>query len=234
MEDCTWETIADTLIKELQNGIYTKDEKMPSEKKMAVRFQVPRSEVRKAYARLKELGYIYSLQGYGSFFSGKRKKIRLSMSDESFSKKMEQMGINCQTKNIDCRKIRGSSLIHSNLNLEFGEPVYKVTRLRILEEEPAAIHISYLAEKDFPKIREDGRTITSVYDYFHQNGYCDLKCVHAQLTVSTLSKRERTLLGVQGYAPCLVLTYKCLSLPEERVIEVGRTIYRSDKFILEL
>ena len=49
METWTWETIADTLIKEIQKGIYKKDEKMPSENKMAVRFQVPRSEIRKAY-----------------------------------------------------------------------------------------------------------------------------------------------------------------------------------------
>ena len=38
----TWEMIADTLIKEFQNDKYTKGEKMPSENKMAVRFQVPR------------------------------------------------------------------------------------------------------------------------------------------------------------------------------------------------
>ena len=36
METWTWETIADTLIKEIQKGIYKKDEKMPSENKMPV------------------------------------------------------------------------------------------------------------------------------------------------------------------------------------------------------
>ena len=43
----TWEMIADTLIKEFQNDKYVKGEKMPSENKMAVRFQVPRSEIGK-------------------------------------------------------------------------------------------------------------------------------------------------------------------------------------------
>ncbi len=234
METWTWETIADTLIKEIQKGIYKKDEKMPSENKMAVRFQVPRSEIRKAYARLKEMGYIYALQGYGSFFSGNRKKIRLSMSNESFSKKMEQMGIHFQTRNMGCRKIKDGSLIHTNLGLECHEPVYKVTRLRILDGEPAAIHISYLAEKLFPLIEKEGGALTSVYEYFHQNGYQDLDCTNLQLTVSTLNKKERTLLNIQGYAPFLVLTYQCRSMPQGQVIEVGRTIYRSDKFILEL
>ena len=64
----TWEMIADTLIKEFQNDKYTKGEKMPSENKMAVRFQVPRSEIRKAYERLKELGYVYTRIHTVSFF----------------------------------------------------------------------------------------------------------------------------------------------------------------------
>ena len=117
----TWEMIADTLIKEFQNDKYVKGEKMPSENKMAVRFQVPRSEIRKAYERLKELGYVYSMQGYGSFFSGKQEKIRLSMNDESFSKKMRETGINFETRNVGCRRISGDSLIHTMLGVDFGE-----------------------------------------------------------------------------------------------------------------
>lgn len=64
----TWESIVDVLIQEFQENIYKKGDKMPSENKMAVRFGVPRSEIRKAYERLKELGYIYAMQGYGVFF----------------------------------------------------------------------------------------------------------------------------------------------------------------------
>ena len=51
---------------------------MPSENHMAARFGVTRSEIRKAYERLKEQGYVYSMQGYGSFFSGKREKYGFS------------------------------------------------------------------------------------------------------------------------------------------------------------
>ncbi len=230
----TWETIADTLIKEFQNDMYTKGEKMPSENKMAVRFQVPRSEIRKAYERLKELGYVYSMQGYGSFFSGRREKIRLVMNDESFTQKMNALGLNFSTQNVGCRRISGDSLIHTMLDAEFEEPVYKITRLRILDGEPAAIHISYLAEDLFPHIADDGKNITSMYDYIHSCGYCHLKSDNAQLTVSSLSKKERALLNIKGYAPCLVLTSRAIALPAGTVVEVARTIYRSDKFIFEL
>ena len=75
---------------------------------------------------------------------------------------------------------------------------------------------------------------TSMYDYIHSCGYCHLKSDNAQLTVSSLSKKERALLNIKGYAPCLVLTSRAIALPSGTVVEVARTIYRSDKFIFEL
>ena len=227
----TWESIVDVLIQEFQESIYKKGDKMPSENKMAVRFGVPRSEIRKAYERLKELGYIYAMQGYGSFFSGRRDKILLSMEDRSFSSKMADLNLSFETRNMGCQKLRGDSLIHSMLGVEFEEPIYKITRLRILDGEPAAIHISYMAEDLFPCIQEDGASITSGYDYIHNCGYFNLHTENRQLTVSSLSKKERSLLQIKGYAPSLVLTCRCVTLPSGTVVEVARTIYRSDKFI---
>lgn len=230
----TWETIVDKLTEEFQKDIYVKGEKMPSENKMAVRFQVPRSEIRKAYERLKELGYVYSMQGYGSFFSGRKEKIRLVMNDESFSHKMNVLGPRFETRNAGFRKIHDASPIHSMLGVNYEDSVYKITRLRLLDEQPIAIHISYLSEKHFPHLSEDGNDITSVHAYMHKNGFSLLKSENAQLTVSSLSKKERELLDIQGYAPCLVLTNRCVILPDKTVVEVARTIYRSDKFIFEL
>lgn len=230
----TWESIVDVLIREFQENRYKKGEKMPSENKMAVRFGVTRSEIRKSYERLKELGYVYSMQGYGSFFSGKREKIRLSMTDISFSEKMAALGLSFETKNIGCQKLKDDSLIHSMLDTDFCEPVYKITRLRILEGEPAAIHVSYMAEDLFPRIKDEGASITSVYDYIHSCGYVNLHSENTQLTVSSLSKKERTLLEIKGYAPSLVLTCRCVTLPSKTIVEVARTIYRSDRFIFEI
>ena len=230
----TWETIADALIKECKQNLYKKDEKMPSENKMAVRFGVTRTEIRKAYECLKEQGYIYSLQGYGSFFSGKREKIRLFLNNESFTEKMASLNLPLTTRNMGCQKVREDSLIHSMLGVEPEDAIYKITRLRILDGEPAAIHISYLAQTHFPEIARDGAQITSVFRYIRSCGYPELASDNTQLTVSSLTKKERTLLAIKGYAPSLVLTSRCLALPSGTVVEIARTIYRSDKFIFEL
>ena len=47
----SWEQIADILIEDFTKKDYKKDEKMMSENEMAIRFGVPRAEIRRAYER---------------------------------------------------------------------------------------------------------------------------------------------------------------------------------------
>lgn len=106
----SWEQIADILIEDFTKKDYKKDEKMMSENEMAIRFGVPRAEIRRAYERLKELGYIYSIQGCGSFFSGKKEKIRLVLTDSSsFSEKMKKLNVNYRSVNLGCGETEGNS-----------------------------------------------------------------------------------------------------------------------------
>ena len=83
-KEAGWERIAEQLIQDLRNGKYSPGDKLPSENKLAGEFQVPRSMCCRAYSRLKELGYIYSLQGYGSF-CGEKEKIPLAMVGDKLS-----------------------------------------------------------------------------------------------------------------------------------------------------
>lgn len=55
-----WELVAEQLIRDIRRGTYKSGEKVPSENEMAGRFGVPRSDIRKAYSCLKELGYLRS------------------------------------------------------------------------------------------------------------------------------------------------------------------------------
>lgn len=230
-----WETIVDLLMQEFREEKYKKGEKMPSENKMAARYGVTRSEIRRAYDRLKELGYIYSLQGYGSFFSGKRDKIKLLMTDsQSFSQKMKSLGVTFETKNLGIQKVRDDSLLHDMLGVDRDETVYKLTRLRYLDGEPAAIHINYLAEDLFPQIRDDGPQIQSLHEYMRGCGYLHFRNENSQVIVSPPTKKERNLLDIKGYASSLVLTSKCIDETSKMVLGIERTVYRSDKFVFVL
>ena len=213
----TWETIVDTLIQELEHDGYKKGEKMPSESKMAVRFDTTRTEVRKAYLHLEEKGYIHSLQGYGSFFSGKKEKIRLLLNDsQSFLEKMDSIGIHYRTENV------GFELIKDNLI------VSEMFQLSV------AIRVSYLPDYAFPDLAQRGLSITSLRDYMHECGYNDFTDENYEFSVSALDKKERALFDIKGFASCLVMSSKCVDQSTGRILEIARTIYRSDKFVFTL
>lgn len=55
----SWEPVVDYLLENMQKQTYKKDERLPSEHELAQRFELTRIEVRKAYDRLKEMGYVY-------------------------------------------------------------------------------------------------------------------------------------------------------------------------------
>lgn len=230
----TWDKIADTLKTDFKQGLYKNGDKMPGETKLAEQFHVSPGEIRKAYECLRHEGYLYTMLGYGNYFFGKREKVRLFMNNESFSKRMSSLHLPLETRNIDCQKLREDSLIHGMLGVDIHEPVYKITRLHLLDKEPVAVQVSYLAEDLFPRIELDGSSITSVFDYIRSCGYVHLTSDNTQISLSSLNKRERSLLEIKGNTPNLVLTSIRRSQPSEIIVEVSRTIYRSDKFIFEL
>lgn len=230
--DAGWEEIADRLIRDLQNGKYVPGDKLPSESKLAGEFQVPRSGVRKAYSRLKELGYIYSLQGYGSFFAGKKEKIPLAMVGRtSFTQKMEELGIPHESRNIQAKRISYRQPIYESLGLSKEEPVWKVALLRIVDGAPAAVYTRYLPEKHFPRLSQEAGGILSFHSYLRQNGYTQFHGENSQMTVGLLTRLEQEVLELPAASTGLVFSSKTIRDPDGAVLEVYRTVYRADRFI---
>ena len=81
----SWEPVVDYLLENMQKQTYKKDERLPSEHELAQRFDLTRIEVRKAYDRLKEMGYVYSQQGKGNYYAGYLEKVELVLSSTDLS-----------------------------------------------------------------------------------------------------------------------------------------------------
>ncbi|WP_310605024.1 GntR family transcriptional regulator [Anaerosporobacter sp.] len=235
MENVTWEYILDSFIKDFEKHKYQKDQKMPTENETAVKFGVNRNEVRLVYKKLKDLGYIYSVQGRGSFFCGKRIKIPLSMvKGGSFSKKMKELGIPYRTENVEARVIHYNSNIYEELQAAEDEVVWKITLLRFLYDEPVAIHTRYMREKFFPNLSQDAQTILSSREYLHSNGFSEVDGAEGQMAILPISHKKRTLLNMRNKQEAMVLTGKTIHLIDDCILELYCTTYRDDRFIFLL
>lgn len=223
--------IIDKLISDIESGVYGPHDRLPSENEAAGWFRVPRNTVRLAYSRLQELGYIYSMQGKGSFVRDRCQQIPLMLSaDRSFSKKMTELGYNYRSETILCEKIAYHPQIYSELGAAPEEAVYRIGRLRFIDDRPIAMHTSCVRQSVFPRIREEGPLITSMFEYYQSKGFRTDASAPSTLTVMFPSKQEREWLECSSLIPILVLESSCREKESGLVLETTRILYKSDSF----
>lgn len=225
------ELIVDKCIKWINKGIYKANKKLPSENELADELDVPRIVVRRAYERLDLMGYTYSKQGKGRFVRSRKNKISLILSGkESFTEKIEGMGHSLETRLISVKRISYNEHIYNSLTLEQEAVVYKISRLRIVNNEPMAIHTSYIPAVFFPNIVQDSENIKSMFEYHAKNGYHNLTSISSILYIAYPVAKERKILNCQALVPLLTLESNCIDRDSGRVIEHTVIKYRGDCF----
>lgn len=223
--------IIDKIISEIHSGRYEANDKLPSENELADYFNVPRMTIRKVYERLQEMGYIYSKQGKGSYVKDRHMQIPLVLSgNESFSRKMIRLGYQFQSENIFCEEIGYNKAIYHSLGVAETDRVFKIGRLRIVNNRPIALHISYVAKSVFDDIDLYGKEITSMFEYYHKKGFTEFESKSSILKVLFPTKFQWEILECTSLIPLLVLETGCIDKKTGTVLEHTEIFYRSDCF----
>lgn len=231
----SWEPVVDYLLDNMQKQTYKKDERLPSEHELAQRFDLTRIEIRKAYDRLKEMGYVYSQQGKGNYYAGYLEKVELVLSSaDSFSTKMSPLSGRFYTRLLSCERIAYQQEIYERFHVSETEHILCVKRLRYLDHMPSAMHISYVRENRFPDLKEALQRNPSLYAFFQSKGIQNIAPEDTQLTISTLNTEERLYMKVSGIVPCLMLKSVGRNRATEEILELSTIIYRGDKFIFRM
>jgi GntR family transcriptional regulator len=223
--------IVDKLVSLIVSGKYNAHDKLPSENEIADQYKVPRITARKAYERLEELGYLYKKQGKGSYVKDRYQQIELVLSgDVSFSQKMMEKGYDFQSTTIFCKEIKYNKKICDNLETDKEDRVFKVGILRYIDQQPIALHISYVAKSVFNDIEAEGMAITSMFKYYNSKGYTEFRSKPSILSVSFPTKSQRKLLNCTYLIPLLLLESGCIDKKTGTVLEYKKILYRSDCF----
>ena len=222
--------ILDDLLLDICDGRYKENDKLPSSNELASKYGVSRMTVREEYRRLEEMGYVYSLQGRGIYLSERKKIIELTLSGESFTEKIIAQGYNLETKIIYCDRIPYNEKIYSKLQADRMEEIYKIGRLRIVDNEPVAIHISYLSKRKFPDIHKEAQNIYSICDYYNDKGIKYTSIKETVLSITFPEAKERKLLNCRELVPLIKLESEVMEKTGGETIEYSEILYRSDRF----
>lgn len=223
--------IIDDIMHQIVSKSMEHGKKLPSENELATKYKVPRMTVRKALTKLEERGYIYSKQGKGRYLKEESIQIQLHLTGKtSFTDKMRQSGYELKTENVVCEKISYNEQIYQSLNLNKEDSVFKVARIRYINEEPIAIHSSFVSETTFPRIAQDGPKIESMFAYYRNLGYKEFTSKKSLLSITFPTSSEQHLLSCKSMVPLIVVESDCIDVDSNKVLEHTKILYRSDKF----
>lgn len=139
--DVKYRRIEDDIIEAIKDGKLKPGDKIDSESVLKQKYGVSTITVRKAFSDLINQGYLYGIQGVGTFVA-KKQMIRaltsISFSEELLEQKyVIDLHVDAVEEIIDKK-------ISKILDIPEEQSIIRVKRVRFANEEPVAYHISYI------------------------------------------------------------------------------------------
>jgi GntR family transcriptional regulator len=197
----------------------------PSERELVAQFGVARMTVRQALDALVGEGLLERVPGRGTFVAQPRQRIGQLT---SFTEDIKRRGMLPESQTLLARREQAGPGVARALAITPGDAVIHWKRLRRADQQVVCIEDAYLNEVLIPGFLQTGMP-TSLYDALGARG---LRPTWAEdsITADAASDEEAALLEVAPRTP--VLRHSRRALAGDKVVEVSRTVYRSDRFTL--
>jgi GntR family transcriptional regulator len=203
---------------------------IPPESELIECYQVSRTTVRQVLDILANEGLIYRQQGRGTFVAHPTVEHGL-VRIVNFTEDMRMRGCEPSSKVLFSGLVPAPQDIAEKLQVEPGEELARLERLRLADGEPMGIEESYLVHRYCLGILQNDYITNSLRETLVQD--YDIRWTHARQTI-------RAILAPRDLAELLAIRPKSALLFIERVsysqedvpIEFLRVYYRADRYIL--
>ena len=229
-EKVLYKSIADHITEDY--GSCLEGEALPGERELAEKYSVKRSTVQHALRRLADQGLVYRIRGKGTYIRKNNNSI-MNITEaavegtQGISALIRSYGIKVKNVVLVCGTIIGNRFLEGKLQLEAGEPIFALHRVRYGNEEPLAIEYTYVPKKLFPDIEEIDFTMVSLYDYMDARGYLPEK-YDKRLRVVRLFPKEARYLELPVENPAF--SFELIGVDSNRKpVEYTESYVRCDK-----
>jgi DNA-binding GntR family transcriptional regulator len=162
--------VYDDILQKITEGYYAENDILPSEPILQEQYGVSRITVRRAMEDLQRDGYIGKFPGLGTIVKSRKRIVNLKKLG-SFTEENDTVNRNTNSRLIDFKVMRPTNKVRVKLNLNEDDMVYKIDRVRIINDIPVGFHRSFiptsiikLSEQDF-----SGYSV-SLYQKLRDNG----------------------------------------------------------------
>lgn len=218
------------LADEIAAGVRQAGERLPPERTMADRFGVGRGTVRRALSALAAEGLIESHVGRGTFVATGhlREPPNVLM---SFTELGRTHGLTPSARVLE-QLVREATIDESeDFGVAPGAPIFKLDRLRFLDGNPIAVDSIRVPLSLAPGLTGVDFTTGSLYEALAADGCGPVRADYAVEAV-TATEPVASLLDAPPGAALLIARTRGYD-EDGRLVEVGHTSYRGDRYRFE-
>ncbi|MFJ8062751.1 GntR family transcriptional regulator [Streptomyces sp. NPDC096142] len=225
-----WIQAVNVIRGEIDRGVLQPGGRLPPERELCQQLGISRVTLRKALGSLVEAGVLSPSHGRGWYVAASAQKKEWPNSLESFSETATRMGLKPHSKVLRAETSPASIDEAEQLGIAPGAALFRLERVRLLENVPIALDLTWLRHALVPDIEQIDFQEHSLYSTLSAAG---VEPVRADSTIEATKADERTAghLGLEPGDPVLVMRQLALNTQQEALF-VSTIQYAGDRYRL--
>ena len=225
--------LMDILKIKVQQAEWVPGDQIPGEQDLCERYQVSRTVVRQALRELEYEGVITRQKGKGTFITLPKISEGLVQKLTGFYQDMVERGLRPGSQVLHQNVSPSTEKVARFLNIEPGEEVIDIQRLRFINDEPIQLVTTYIPYNICPSLASADLTNQSLYAYLEKECGIVLTKGHRFIEAVLANDHEAAQLGIERGAPLLMLDSVSYS-EDGRPIEYYHALHRGDRSRFEV
>jgi len=219
--------LAENIEEQINNDIYEKGEKIPSERELCEIYGVSRMTVRLAIDELVKKGKLEKVQGKGTYVLSKSIVQNLNKV-YSYSKEMNKQGKISSTKMIKRKIVKADEKLAKKLRVPIGENLLYIERLRLAENVPIMVEKTWFIYNVTPFLMDIDFTKKGLYKTLDEDYGIRFNKAIETFKATQLNSYECRLLNCPNDQHGLLI--KRLSYSDDKIICCSSIVSKGDTF----
>ncbi|MGH7279805.1 MAG: GntR family transcriptional regulator [Candidatus Rokuibacteriota bacterium] len=219
--------LAAILRDDIASGRLKPGQRLATEFELMDRFAVSRTTVRQTIAQLQRQGCISVQRGKGTFVAGGRIEPELSALT-GFVEDMQALGVTASAKVLGVATENAASHVAAALGLRRGDPVTRITRLRLADDVPVSFEHSYLSLELGQRVAEENLEIVPIFSLFEDKYGIALGEASYRIAAAGAEAPVAAALGIERNSPVLAIertTFDAAGV----AVDFEQMFYRGDR-----